>query len=49
MLRRRGIEEAAAKLVEVLHRIARPVAGRDEVRHVATIAAKGLARPSSPI
>src|SRR6186997_1269679 len=37
MLLRRGIEEATAKLVEELHRIARPVAGRDEMRHVATI------------
>jgi chaperonin GroEL len=40
MLLRRGIEEATAKLVEELHRVARPVEGREEMRHVATIAAK---------
>src|SRR3954462_13202605 len=40
MLLRRGIEEATAKLVEELHRMARPITGRDEMRHVATIAAK---------
>jgi chaperonin GroEL len=40
MLLRRGIEEATTKLVEELQRCARPVRGRDEMRHVATIAAK---------
>ncbi len=37
---RRGIEEATAALVAELHRVARPVKGRDEMLHVATIAAK---------
>src|ERR1700754_1609067 len=40
MLLRRGIEEATECLVAELGRIARPVEGRDELRHVATIAAK---------
>src|SRR4051794_26154258 len=40
MLLRRGIEEATARLATELRRVARPVAGRDEMRHVATIAAK---------
>jgi chaperonin GroEL len=40
MLLRRGIEEATAALVEELQRIARPVRAREEMLHVATIAAK---------
>ncbi len=40
MLLRRGIEEATAVLVAELQRMARPVAPRDELLHVATIAAK---------
>ena len=40
MLLRRGIEEATAALSAELRRVARPVEGRDELRHVATIAAK---------
>jgi chaperonin GroEL len=40
MLLRRGIEEATERLVAELARVARPVEGRDELRHVATIAAK---------
>jgi chaperonin GroEL len=40
MLLRRGIEEATAALSAELRRVARPVAGRDELVHVATIAAK---------
>src|SRR4051795_834959 len=40
MLLRRGIEEATACLVAELRRVARPVAGRDQMRHIATIAAK---------
>jgi len=40
MLLRRGIEEATAALSAELRRVARPVAGRDELEHVATIAAK---------
>src|SRR4051794_12777297 len=40
MLLRRGIEEATAALVAELRRMARPVQGRDELRHIATIAAK---------
>jgi chaperonin GroEL len=40
MLLRRGIEEATELLVAELSRTARPVAGRDHLRHVATIAAK---------
>jgi chaperonin GroEL len=40
MLLRRGIEEATACLVEELQRVARPVAGRDQLEHIATIAAK---------
>lgn len=37
---RRGIEEATACLVEELKRTARPVEGRDQLEHIATIAAK---------
>ncbi len=40
MLLRRGIEDATERLVAELGRTARPVAGRDHLRHVATIAAK---------
>ncbi|HEX5617090.1 MAG TPA: chaperonin GroEL [Solirubrobacteraceae bacterium] len=40
MLLRRGIEEATECLAAELGRIARPVEGRDGLRHVATIAAK---------
>src|SRR3954469_23005049 len=40
VLLRRGIEEATAALVAELRRMARPVQGRDELRHIATIAAK---------
>src|SRR4051812_4545148 len=40
MLLRRGIEEATACLVEELKRVARPVEGRDQLEHIATIAAK---------
>jgi chaperonin GroEL len=40
MLLRRGIEEATDALSAELRRIARPVEGRDQMRHVATIAAK---------
>ena len=40
MLLRRGIEEATERLSAELRRIARPVEGRDELQHVATIAAK---------
>jgi chaperonin GroEL len=40
MLLRRGIEEATDALAAELKRIARPVDGRDELRHIATIAAK---------
>jgi chaperonin GroEL len=40
MLLRRGIEEATACLVAELRRVARPVQGRDELAHIATIAAK---------
>ncbi|MGI9098723.1 MAG: chaperonin GroEL [Solirubrobacteraceae bacterium] len=40
MLLRRGIEEATACLVAELRRVARPVEGRDELAHIATIAAK---------
>src|SRR3954454_1865000 len=40
MLLRRGIEEATACLVEELKRVARPVEGRDQLAHIATIAAK---------
>jgi len=40
MLLRRGIEEATACLVEELKRVARPVSGREELTHIATIAAK---------
>jgi chaperonin GroEL len=40
MLLRRGIEEATACLVAGLRRVARPVEGRDQLAHIATIAAK---------
>ena len=40
MLLRRGIEEATDRVVAELARSARPVAGRDQLQHVATIAAK---------
>ena len=40
MLLRRGIEEATARVVEALGDSARPVVGRDDLRHIATIAAK---------
>src|SRR5215475_11964776 len=39
-LLRRGIEVATERLVAELHRVARPVDSRDEMQHVATIAAK---------
>jgi chaperonin GroEL len=37
---RRGIEEATACLVAELRRVARPVQGREQLAHIATIAAK---------
>jgi chaperonin GroEL len=40
MLLRRGIEEAVECVVADLRRRARPLAGRDDLRHIATIAAK---------
>jgi chaperonin GroEL len=40
MLLRRGIEEATACLVAELQRVARPVEGREQLEHIATIAAK---------
>jgi len=40
MLLRRGIEEATERVVEALGDSARPVVGRDDLRHIATIAAK---------
>src|SRR5687767_13235116 len=40
MLLRRGIEEASERLSAELRRVARPVQGRDQMLHVATIAAK---------
>jgi chaperonin GroEL len=40
MLLRRGIEQATERLSAELRRVARPVESRDELRHVATIAAK---------
>src|SRR5689334_18411559 len=40
MLLRRGIEEATACIVEELKRTARPIEGRDQLEHIATIAAK---------
>jgi len=40
MLLRRGIELATERVVADLRRQARPVSGRDDLRHVATIAAK---------
>jgi chaperonin GroEL len=40
MLLRRGIEEATDRLAAELSRVARPVEGREELVHVATIAAK---------
>src|SRR5918999_1817001 len=41
MLLRRGIEEATERIVEALGDAARPVVGRDDLRHIATIASKG--------
>ncbi len=40
MLLRRGIEVATERVVADLRRQARPLSGRDDLRHVATIAAK---------
>ena len=40
MLLRRGIELATERVVADLHQRARPVAGRDDLRHIATIAGK---------
>src|SRR4051812_21633796 len=40
MFLRRGIEEATACLVAELQRTARPVQGREQLAHIATIAAK---------
>jgi chaperonin GroEL len=40
MLLRRGIEEATACIVAELQRVARPVEGRAQLAHIATIAAK---------
>jgi chaperonin GroEL len=40
MLLRRGIEEAVERVVADLHRRARTLQGRDDLRHIATIAAK---------
>jgi len=40
MLLRRGIEEATACIVAELQRTARPVQGREQLAHIATIAAK---------
>src|SRR3954447_2857773 len=40
MLLRRGSEEAPPAPVEELRRVARPVRSREEMRHIATIAAK---------
>jgi chaperonin GroEL len=40
MLLRRGIEEAVECVVADLQRRARPLGGRDDLRHIATIAAK---------
>src|SRR5215211_3506232 len=40
MLLRRGIEAATERVVAALAESARPVAGRDDLRHTATIAAK---------
>jgi chaperonin GroEL len=40
MLLRRGIEEAVERVVAELLRRARPLDGRDDLRHIATIAAK---------
>jgi chaperonin GroEL len=40
MLLRRGIEEATERVVATLAASARPVVGRDDLRHIATIAAK---------
>ena len=40
MLLRRGIEEATACIVAELRRTARPVQGREQLAHIATIAAK---------
>jgi hypothetical protein len=40
MLLRRGIEEATERVAAELNRVARSVSGRDQLQHVATIAAK---------
>src|SRR3954447_21988840 len=40
MVLRRGIEDAVEHVVAELRRRARPLAGRDDLRHIATIAAK---------
>jgi chaperonin GroEL len=40
MLLRHGIEEAVERVVAELRRRARPLRGRDDLRHIATIAAK---------
>jgi chaperonin GroEL len=40
MLLRRGIEAATERVVEALAASARPIVGRNELRHIATIAAK---------
>src|SRR4051794_23269563 len=40
MLLRRGIEEATTRLSEELRRVARPIEGREQLLHVAPIAAK---------
>jgi len=40
MLLRRGIEVATERVIEDLRRQSKPVAGRDDLRHVATIAGK---------
>src|SRR4051795_5026671 len=40
MLLRHGIEQATASVTTELQRVARPIDGRDELLHVATIAAK---------
>jgi chaperonin GroEL len=40
MLLRRGIEVATERVVADLHARARPVSGREDLRHIATIAGK---------
>jgi chaperonin GroEL len=49
MLLRRGIEEAVASVVADLLRRARPLDGGDELRHIATIAAKADERIGAAI